>query len=126
MLEKDKGKLLILPIRPGLNASLIEDFNESVQEDEISLYPCAYLHNYKISEDDPISDDFYKEYIDKAPLYGNGDVIKLRNFIKKYIKKCDNKRILYKIEHGKIRPSKRLQDVLNGMLKNNEHFIMVR
>lgn len=33
-------------------ASLIEDFNESVQEDEISLYPCAYLHNYKISEDD--------------------------------------------------------------------------
>ncbi len=106
-------------------ASLIEDFNESVQEDEISLYPCAYLHNYKISEDDPISDDFYKEYIDKAPLYGNGDVIKLRNFIKKYIKKGDNKRILYKIEHGKIRPSKRLQDVLNGMLENSEHFIMV-
>lgn len=106
-------------------ASLIEDFNESVQEDKISLYPCAYLHNYKISEDDPISDDFYKEYIDKAPLYGNGDVIKLRNFIKKYIKKGDNKRILYKIEHGKIRPSKRLQDVLNGMLENSEHFIMV-
>ena len=90
----------------------------------------AYIHVHisitiKISEDDPISDDFYKEYIDKAPLYGNGDVIKLRNFIKKYIKKGDNKRILYKIEHGKIRPSKRLQDVLNGMLENNEHFIMV-
>ena len=99
-------------------ASLIEDFNESVQEDKISLYPCAYLHNYKISEDDPISDDFYKEYIDKAPLYGNGDVIKLRNFIKKYIKKGDNEKILYKIEHGKIRPSKRLQDVLSGMLQN--------
>jgi uncharacterized protein len=106
-------------------ASLIEDFNESVQDDKISLYPCAYLHNYKISEDDPISDDFYKEYIDKAPLYGNGDVIKLRDFIKRYIKKGDNERILYKIEHGKIRPSKRLQDVLSGMLKHNEHFVMI-
>ena len=28
-------------------AKLIENFNESVRENNISLIPCAYLHNYK-------------------------------------------------------------------------------
>lgn len=106
-------------------ASLIKDFNESVQKELINLYPCAYLHNYKISENDPLIDDLYKEYVEEAPLFGMGDVIKLRNFIKKYILYGDNKELLYKIENGKIRPSKRLQDSLKSMLKGNKEFIMI-
>lgn len=106
-------------------ACLLEDFNETVQNDRIALYPCAYLHNYKITPTDPISDEIYSDIIEKAPMYGSGDVLKLRKFISKYIKYGDDKGILYKINNGKIRPSKRLQDVLSGMLKNNEHFVMI-
>lgn len=105
-------------------ASLIEDFNETVQNDNISLYPCAYLHNYNL-KDDPISSEYYSEIIKKAPLYGAGDVFNLRNFIKKYIKYGDNRNILYKIDYGKIRPSKRLQDSLDVMLKGNDFFVMI-
>lgn len=35
-------------------ANLIKDFNETVQLEDIGLYPCAFLHNYVLSENDPI------------------------------------------------------------------------
>src|SRR5699024_11480251 len=49
----------------------------------------------------------------------------LRDFIKKNIKYGDNKVTLYKIERGKIKPSKSLQDSLSSMLKGNEEFVMI-
>lgn len=107
-------------------AALIENFNETVEEDAIDLYPCAYLHNYDISEDyDPLTDTVYEPYIEEAPLYGKRDALKLREFIKKYIKTGDSNNILYRIDNGKIRPSKKLQDSLYGMLKGNEEFVMI-
>ena len=95
-------------------AALIEDYNENAQDGQLELYPCAYLHNYiKLQEDnDPIIDDYYQYYIEKAPVFRKGDAAKLREFIKRYIKHGDNKENLYKIENGRIRPSKSLQDSL--------------
>lgn len=106
-------------------AALIEDFNQTVQKEEISLHPCAYLHNYKITKNDPIADKIYLKIIKKAPMYGSGDVKKLREFISKYINCGDNGKILYEIDKGKISPSRRLQDVLAKMLKGNEYFTMI-
>jgi uncharacterized protein len=107
-------------------ASLIKDYNENVQNDNIELQPCAYLHNYIHSgEDDPLTDNIYQYYIEQAPVFVKGDAAKLRDFIKRYIKFGDNKENLYKIENGKIRPSKSLQDSLNSMLKGNDEFIMI-
>src|SRR5690625_480800 len=138
--EKIEGKEAIVktPMRYGLvetthpsyqawsYASLIKDYNETVQQDNIDLYPCAYLHNYIIQEDeDPLIDNVYEFYIDKAPVFAKGGAKKLRNFIKKYIRYGDNKETLYQIEKGRIRPSKSLQDSLNSMLKGNEEFIMI-
>ena len=106
-------------------ATLIENYNESVQNGEVNLYPCAYLHNYVLDNQDDLINEHYQPYLDRAPIYTKGDVLKLREFIKKYIKLPDQKRILYKIENGKIRPSKSLQDSLNSMLKGNEEFVMI-
>ncbi|MDE3838767.1 ATP-binding protein [Bacillus methanolicus] len=107
-------------------ASLIQDYNENAQSDHIQLYPCAYLHNYmNLGENDPLVDSMYQYYIEKAPLFLKGDAAKLRSFIKRYVKYGDNKENLYKIEKGRIRPSKSLQDTLNSMLKGNREFIMI-
>ncbi|OCA86166.1 DUF2075 domain-containing protein [Bacillus sp. FJAT-27986] len=108
-------------------AALIEDYNENAQDGQLELYPCAYLHNYiKLQEDnDPIIDDYYQYYIEKAPVFRKGDAAKLREFIKSYIKFGDNKENLYKIENGRIRPSKSLQDSLVNMLKGNQEFVMI-
>ena len=35
-------------------AALIKDYNEYVQDAEIELHPCAYLHNYPRTENDPL------------------------------------------------------------------------
>jgi len=104
-------------------AALIEDFNETVREERISLVPCAYLHNYE--PDSVITNSFYKEYIDKAPVFLRPDALKLREFIKKFIKYGDTRDILYKIENGRIRPSKNLGESLASMLKGNPEFIMI-
>lgn len=106
--------------------SLIEDYNDAVEKNNILLHPCAYLHNYEVSEENNhILDEVYEEYLKKAPVYTKGDVKKLREFICKYIKKEDNKKALYEIESGKIRPSKSLQDTLALMLDGNEEFKMI-
>lgn len=106
-------------------ASLIENFNETVEEEEIGLHPCAYLHNYDFRDNDPLCDGIYKPYFEEAPLYGKRDAKKLREFIKRYIKYGDNTDILYRIDNGKIRPSKRLQDTLYSMLEGNDEFVMI-
>ena len=106
-------------------ANLIKDFNETVQLEDIGLYPCAFLHNYELKEDDPICSDMYQEYIKEAPMFGANDFMKLRSFIKKYILEGDDRETLYKIENGRIRPSKRLQDSLVKMLQGNKEFSMI-
>lgn len=106
-------------------STLIENFNQEVYDNNVELYPCAFLHNYKINNDDPICDESYKDYIDRAPLFGSRDFEKLRDFIKKYISKGDDKKGLYLIENGKIRPSKMLQDAFASTLKGNKEFILI-
>ncbi|MFZ4401421.1 MAG: DNA/RNA helicase domain-containing protein [Bacteroidales bacterium] len=104
-------------------ASMIYNFNSTVQDEKITLKPCAYLHNY--NPDNVITNKLYKYYIEKAPVFLKPDAIKLRDFIKNHIKYGDNKDILYKIENGRIRPSKQLVDSLSSMLLGNTEFIMI-
>ena len=106
-------------------ANLIKDYNEVVQLKDINVVPCAYLHNYYFEDDDTLLSNNYKEYTDKAPLFGHNDVINLRNFIKRYIVDGDDGSILYEIDHGRIKPSKMLQDSLRNMLKGNKEFYMI-
>lgn len=104
-------------------AALLEDYNTAVQEQNIRVSPCAYLHNCKVPGD--LNDDFYAEYIAKAPIFYRNDSEKLTSFIKKHVKYGDKEEILYKIENGKIRPSKSLSDELDSMLKGNQEFILI-
>ncbi len=120
------GKLLPHPSYQALSyASLITDYNESIRNEQIKLYPCAYLHNYVPTQKDPIFDAIYEPYTSASPVFVSGDALKLRGFISQYIKKPDQKKVLYIIENGKICPSKSLQDSLVKMLQNNEEFIMI-
>lgn len=100
----------------------IEDYNEGVEKNKIALHPCAYLHNYVKRKNDPLTSQIYSNYIENAPVYTQGEVIKLRDFITRYVSKGDDGKILYDIEGGRIRPSKSLQDALKLMLDGNEEF----
>jgi len=104
-------------------ATLLQGFNEVVYKENIQLHPCAYLHNYV--EDGVIRNEFYAEYINKAPVFLKSDAVKLREFIKKHVRYGDRTNILYRIENGKIKPSKMLADSITKMIKGNQEFVMI-
>ena len=104
--------------------SMIEDYNEDVRRYKINLKPCAYLHNYRLKENDDLVDECYEYYIDKAPVFTRGNTDRLSKFISKYIKK-GNPDVLYHIDHGRIVPSKSLQDSLLSMLRGNQEFTLI-
>ncbi|ALB46001.1 MULTISPECIES: DUF2075 domain-containing protein [Clostridium] len=126
ILNRSKTKTAHPSYQAWSYASLIEDYNDSVEKNNIKLHPCAYLHNYiKKEENEPLLNEVYNEWLHKAPAYTKGDVIKLREFICKYVKRPDQGKGIYYIEGGKIRPSKSLQDTLKVMIDGNEEFIMI-
>ena len=106
-------------------AALIKDYNQYVQDEDVELHPCAYLHNYPRKDNDPLDAKQYEDVLSDAPAFTYGQRDALRSFIKKNIKTGDGEDTLVKIEHGKIKPSKQLQDSICGMLKGNKEFIML-
>ncbi|WP_049630403.1 DNA/RNA helicase domain-containing protein [Cellvibrio sp. pealriver] len=104
-------------------AALITDYNETVRSESISLQPCAYLHNLKSTS--AINDPFYSPHTDKAPVFISDDAMRLSNFLKQHVKYGDSDNIMYRIEHGVIKPSKTLADSLASMLKGKKEFILL-
>jgi hypothetical protein len=103
--------------------TLLQDYNSNVEESNILLKPCAYLHNDE--SDNVIKNNFYQEYLDKAPVFFKHDLYLLQDFIKKFIKYGDDRNTLFEIENGKIRPSKSLADSLSSMLQGNKEFTLI-
>lgn len=106
-------------------AKIIENFNSEFENNDIGLIPCAYLHNFPDNRREEIIDPIYQDYLKEAPAFLKNDTIELRQYIKKYVKKTDDGESLYKINYGKIRPSKALQDALASMLNGNKEFHMI-
>ncbi len=106
-------------------AEMIRDYNEYAQIEEVKLWPCAYLHNYMRSKNDPLDDPIYADYLDDAPAFAKGDVKKLRDYIKKVVEEGDGGEILYEIDNGRIKPSKSLQDAIVSMLESNPEFTLI-
>ncbi len=104
-------------------SALIHDYNETVREESIALIPCAYLHN--CTSPDQIRDIFYNDHYSKAPVFIKNEADGLRDFIKQYIKYGDKNEVMYKIEGGKIKPSKKLADTLVNMMAGKSEFIMI-
>jgi DUF2075 family protein/nucleoside-triphosphatase THEP1 len=103
--------------------TLLEGFNEEVYTNKITLQPCAFLHNCETAGD--LIDTSYEQYLTKAPLFIKSDVVKLANFIKKFVKYGDDSNIMYRIEKGRIRPSKTIADDIIKMLDGNSAFVMI-
>jgi len=104
-------------------ASLLQDFNATVQDEAIRLAPCAYLHN--CVDRAGVGDEHYREHLDRAPVFLKHDPKKLREFIARYVKAGDRNRTLYRIEQGRIRPSRDLAASLSNLMRGNREFLMI-
>ena len=107
-------------------ATFIKNSSEQVQDERIGIKPCAYLHNCSPEARTPLDDDIYTPWLEEAPLFDKSQAMQLRNFIKKFIvSRSSSGDLLYKIDNGRIRPSKALQDCLVSLMKGNEEFILL-
>ena len=107
-------------------ATFIKNFSEQVQDEQIGVRPCAYLHNCDPASRGPLDDAIYSMWLDEAPLFDKTQTLALRGFIKKYVtKRSSSGDLLYKIDNGRIRPSKALQDCLVSLMKGNKEFILL-
>ncbi len=68
---------------------------------------------------------FYEHHTRKAPAFLRKDAQKLAEFIKRYVKYGDSCEVMYRIDQGRIRPSKSLADKLASLLKGNQEFLMI-
>ena len=114
------------PSRQALNyAGYLSNLVEPVVNDEIRLYPCSYLHNYLLKENDPLIDNKFKPLLKQSPVFTMDNEHKLRDFIKEYIKKGDNKKVLNELDTGKIVISRRLQDDIASMIDGKKKFYLL-
>lgn len=105
-------------------AALLNDFNTAVYEGGVALQPCAYLHNYP-RRDGVIDHPAYAEHMQRAPLFLKKEADQLKAFIRQHVRHGDKRKLLYLIEHGKIRPSKMLADSVAGLLQGKPEFVLV-
>ncbi|WP_276356342.1 DUF2075 domain-containing protein [Cohnella caldifontis] len=103
----------------------LEDMNEAVQSHQLRSYSCAYLHNYRTPQPDPLQSKQYQPIIQKSPLFLSEDTFKLQEFIRKHTGQGNGINLLYLIENGKIRPSKKLIDHIDGLFKGNAEFTLL-
>jgi hypothetical protein len=122
-LGRGKREVLHPSYQAWTYAALIKDFNSTVQDDDVELVPCAYLHN--CVSDLVIKSDFYAEHTKKAPVFIRSDVDQLGDFLRRYIRRGDKSNILYRIDNGKLKPSKGLVEHLASLLKGNREFELI-
>lgn len=107
-------------------ATFIRNSSEQVEEEHISIQPCAYLHNYESQFVSALDDSIYKLWYEEAPFFTKTQMMELREFIKKFIsKKSSSGDLLYRIDNGRIRPSKSLQDCLSLLMDGNQEFLLL-
>ena len=101
----------------------IGNYSQVVHNNDIHLVPCAYLHNYNPAYRQALAADIYKEWYTSAPFFIMDEVQPFIDFVKKYVtRKSAKGDLLYLIDHGRIKPTKSLQDALSTMVRGTPVF----
>lgn len=107
-------------------ACFIRNYSQTVLDDGINLIPCAYLHNYDPDFKQTLSNSIYKEWVSEAPFFIRNETEQFSAFVKKYVtRRSSNGDLLYEIDHGRLKPTKALQDSLASMVKGNKEFMLL-
>ncbi len=99
--------------------STLTNFNEYVQDNNVNVSTCTFLHNYRTDKEDEIKNDIYSEGLEKAPAFIENEWLTFAYFINSKIKKKSGINLLYYIEKGRIKASKFLVDTLSDSLNGN-------
>ena len=105
--------------------AFLSDFNEDISSGDLRAHSCACLHNYAQQNPEPLCDARYTEIVKSSPIFFRDDQRKLEDFLFRYVSKGNGVDILYQIESGKIKPTKKLIDYVSQLFEGNQAFILL-
>lgn len=101
---------------------LLRLFYKEVNDNNISLHPCSYLHNYDEKHPPVLSDKRFGKILEISPMFSKKDNQKLLDFVNRYIKKADNKEIFTILNNSEICPTNDLQNNVKKIFLDNNNF----
>jgi len=101
-----------------------EDFYAVVEEDDIQLQACAYVHN--LIDPAPLLEAARPDTLEQAPLFTKEDDEALRRFIADRVVEGDLGNGVRDLDESAITPSKRLADRIADMLAGNANFRLMK
>ena len=96
--------------------NIIECFNEYVQDNQVNVQSCAYLHNMSNMYDGILNNEAEYPFVRYSYSYTSGEEEKLREFVRKNVCKSSGQ-LLYEIDNSRIRPSKYFSEMLYRALE---------
>lgn len=103
--------------------SILKGFNAYVQDNNISITSCSYLHNMDNIHDFVINDLDKYGFLNQSPVFLKNDADKLASFVKRYVKHSRRK-LLYEIDNSVIRPSSNFSKLMYDALKGQPMFTL--
>jgi DUF2075 family protein len=104
----------------------LKDFiSEFENPPTLTLFSCAYCHNYPKQSEAGLFDPIYSKIITEFPLYSKEDTQALGNRIKALLGTGAGFEIFNRFMRSQLRPSKRLLDNLNKIVQNEPVFSLL-
>lgn len=106
-------------------STTITNFNEYVETHPVSIYSCAFLHDYDPQYENEINNPIYQEGIRKAPTFINNQWMDFALFVGNKVQHKSDINLLYEISNGRIKPSKYLVDCLASSVNGNKELELI-
>ena len=114
-------------VQVGHYRQYLQDFHTAFFEEDppVNLRACAYLHNYSLTEGDPLRAPKFQPYLSACPMYGADDVDGLVAFLGSSLARGGGMHVLRRVEQSRFRPSKKLLDHVGGILLHKPEYTLL-
>jgi hypothetical protein len=100
----------------------VEEFEK---EPTLSLFSCAYCHNYSRTDGKGLHSPVYKTLIDEFPLYTKDDTKLLGTKIRELLENGSGFEIFNRFMQSRLHPSKKLLENVQKIIKNDVVFSLL-
>jgi len=101
-------------------AEHLTEIQSAYVDNQIQTAPCSYCHNLSLTKSRPLQDTRYSGILMASPLFIKGDESRFVFYLENSIGGGNGKNLLEKFINGKFKPSKKLLEVLDSVIHNND------
>jgi len=101
-------------------AEHLSEIQSAYVENNIRTAPCSYCHNLSKTNSGPLEDVRYAEILKQSPLFIKDDETHFVFYLENAVGEGNGKYLLDKFINGKFKPSKKLLDVVDSVIHQND------